>query len=48
MPASKKTLRNQKQQQNKKDGVGDAQGRMPSQVKEANVMVACTICKQVI
>ena len=40
MPASKKTLRNQQQQKNKKLGIGDEQGRLPSQVKDANVMAA--------
>ena len=46
MPASKKTLRNQKQQQNRAAGLGDAKGRLPAQVKDPNVMVACTVCKQ--
>ena len=46
MPASKKTLRNQQQQKNRAAGVGDKDGRLPAQVKEANVMAACTICKQ--
>lgn len=46
MPASKKTLRNQQQQKNKKAGIGDEQGRIPSNVKAENVMAACTICKQ--
>lgn len=46
MPASKKTLRNQQQQKNKAAGIGDEKGRLPSQTKDANVMAACTICKQ--
>jgi len=46
MPASKKTLRTQKQKQNQAAGIGDKDGKMPSQVKEANVMGTCTICKQ--
>jgi len=46
MPASKKTLRNQQQQKNKAAGIGDEKGRLPSQQKEANVMAACTVCKQ--
>ena len=46
MPASKKTLRNQQQKKNQAAGLGDEKGRMPSQVKKENVMVACSICKQ--
>jgi len=46
MPASKKTLRNQQQKQNRAAGIGDKDGRVASQVKEANVMAACTVCKQ--
>jgi len=46
MPASKKTLRNQQQKKNQAAGIGDKDGRLPAQQKEANVMVACTICKQ--
>ena len=46
MPASKKTLRNQQQQKNKKLGIGDENGRIASNIKSENVMAACTICKQ--
>lgn len=46
MPASKKTLRNQQQKKNQAAGIGDEKGRLPAQTKEANVMAACTICKQ--
>ena len=46
MPASKKTLRNQKQKKNQEAGLGDEKGRIASNVKEAPVMAACTICKQ--
>jgi len=46
MPASKKDLRKLKQKQNVANGVGDKDGKMPSQVKAEVVMVACTICKQ--
>lgn len=46
MPASKKTLRNQQQKKNQAAGLGDEKGRIPSSVKDAKVMAACTICKQ--
>jgi len=46
MPASKKDLRAQKQKKNVEAGIGDAKGRLPSQVKDAPVMAACTVCKQ--
>merc|ERR1712109_358156 len=45
MPASKKTFRNQQQKKNRAAGIGDAQGRIASSTKEANVMVACTVCR---
>jgi hypothetical protein len=46
MPASKKTLRNQQQKKNQAAGLGDEKGRIPSNVKVAPTMAACTICKQ--
>jgi len=46
MPASKKTLRAQQQKKNQAAGLGDEKGRLPGQVKNENVMAACTICKQ--
>jgi hypothetical protein len=46
MPASKKTLRAQQQKKNQAAGVGDEKGRIASNVKSANVMATCTICKQ--
>ena len=46
MPASKKTLRNQQQKKNQAAGLGDEKGRIPSNVKDAPVMAACTVCKQ--
>merc|ERR1711972_1160954 len=45
MPASKKTLRNQQQKKNRQAGIGDAQGRIASSTKEANVMATCTVCR---
>jgi len=44
MPASKKTLRNQKAKSNKEAGIGDADGKCAVQ-KTANVMAVCTVCK---
>lgn len=46
MPASKKTLRNQKQKQNVAAGIGDEKGRVASNQKVAAPMGVCTICKQ--
>ena len=46
MPQSKKDLRNQKQKKNVEAGIGDAKGRVASNVKEAPTMAVCTICKQ--
>jgi len=46
MPASKKDLKKLKQRQNAAAGIGDEKGRLPSQVKDPVVMVACSICKQ--
>merc|ERR1712129_449451 len=46
MPASKKDLRANKQKKNVAAGIGDEKGRMGSNNKEPQVMVACTICKQ--
>lgn len=44
MPASKKMLKNKEQKANREAGIGDAQGRKPSQVKKAEVSASCTKC----
>jgi len=46
MPQSKKDLRTQKQKKNVEAGIGDAKGRIASNIKDAPTMAACTICKQ--
>lgn len=46
MPASKKDLKKLQHKKNVENGIGDANGKLPSQVKAPVVMVACTICKQ--
>jgi len=48
MPQSKKDLRAAKQKKNKELGIGDDKGRIASNIKEANTMATCTICKQTI
>ncbi len=40
MPASNKMLRAREQAANRAAGIGDAQGRLPSRVKAAEVMVS--------
>ena len=44
MPASKKMLRNKEQAANRAAGIGDEQGRLPAQIKHAEVMAKCTVC----
>jgi hypothetical protein len=44
MPASKKMLKNKEQKANREAGIGDAQGRRPSQVKKPEVTANCTKC----
>jgi len=46
MPASKKDLKKNQQKKNVAAGIGDAQGRLPSQTKAEVVMATCSICKQ--
>lgn len=46
MPASKKDLKKNQQKKNVAAGIGDAQGRLPSQNKAEVVMGTCSICKQ--
>lgn len=46
MPASKKDIKKQQQKKNVAAGIGDEKGRLPSNNKDAVVMVACSICKQ--
>jgi len=46
MPASKKDIKKLKQKANVAAGIGDKDGKIASNVKEAQVMVACSICKQ--
>ncbi len=48
MPASKKDIKKLQQKKNVAASIGDEKGRLPSQNKPENVMVPCTICKQVI
>ena len=44
MPASNKMLKAREHAKNREAGIGDAQGRLPSRVKAANVMGQCTKC----
>ena len=44
MPASGKMLKNKAQKANREAGIGDAQGRLPSRVKAAEVNGRCTKC----
>ena len=45
MPASNKILKAKQQAANREAGIGDENGRLPSRVKPANVMVCCAICR---
>ena len=44
MPASGKMLKNKAQRENRENGIGDEQGRLPARVKPPTVMVKCTVC----
>jgi hypothetical protein len=44
MPASHKMLKSREQAQNRANGIGDEQGRMPSRVKDPEVKARCTVC----
>ena len=44
MPASGKILANKQKRENRENGIGDADGRLPSRVKAAEVSSNCTIC----
>eukprot|EP01041_Mallomonas_annulata_P000626 gene626-1213_t len=44
MPASRKMLRNSQLAANRAAGIGDENGRLPSQIKAPEVMAKCTIC----
>lgn len=46
MPASGKMLRSRQQAENRANGIGDEQGRLPSRVKPAEVMIKCSVCGQ--
>lgn len=46
MPASGKMLKSRQQAENRANGIGDEQGRLPSRVKAAEVMLKCTMCGQ--
>lgn len=46
MPASGKMLKSRQQAENRAKGIGDEQGRLPSRVKPAEVMIKCTVCGQ--
>merc|ERR1711864_8406 len=46
MPQSKKDLKTLQKKKNIAAGIGDAQGRVASNNKDAVVMASCSICKQ--
>ena len=46
MPASGKMLKSRQQAENRANGIGDEQGRLPSRVKAPEVMLKCTMCGQ--
>jgi hypothetical protein len=46
MPESHKAERRRAQKQNKLAGIGDADGRIPSRVKEPPKMIPCSVCQQ--
>ena len=48
MPASNKMLKKREQAANKANGLGDANGRMPSRVKATEQNASCTQCMQAI
>ena len=45
MPASSKMLKNKAQKANRQAGLGDADGRLPSRVKAAEVTGVCEKCR---
>ena len=46
MPASGKMLKSRQQAANRAAGIGDADGKLPMQIKKPEVMLKCTMCGQ--
>ena len=45
MPGSNKTERNRKLKANRDAGIGDENGRLPTRVKDAGIIMLCNVCK---
>lgn len=44
MPASKKMLASRQKAENRANGIGDEEGRLPARVKAAEVKAKCSLC----